>query len=575
MNKQNSIVILCLMAFVLLSVGCAMQRSNSAGRINGVYINRQDFINSLRGHYTGFQLEKGRPPDDEEKKEIYRNTWKNITTHIILKDYFRKYQIQVAQNEVIDTLLNNVPETMLKAPIFQKNGKFDKSLYTKMLLSDELKQLDWLKRYYYDYYIPIAKLKIELQKSEIIGRKDLHALNDILNSTVDVKWIVWDTQDRAVRVSQSEIESYYHSNIKDFEQKPYANIGWTTLPVKPSTADEDVTKIRIDSIYVEILGGKSFSLFPEKFSNVAVLIEDSAADYVRIDDIPTEIKEAVLALQINEVTRPIKYKNIWVMYQLLEITKNLVKLNEIAIRTQPGEITRNEVKEKAIQLRNLALQLGLLMASSEMNNKYKISGIVTQDSIWTNDPNISAYLIDRAYTQKAGAILEPVYSDLMIAWIVAEVIEVQSHKHKPLLTVTDEISLHLRARKQQAGSLSDAEDWLRLNRKIHLDAASRDKLHIINTPVLKVNDTLFEQPISGIFVSIIKDYQSRKALKPYVIGSKVAVPVVSEVKRITPPILSYSDVRAYYFEKIDPNWFDRWLNHEVKKADVKIWFSYP
>ena len=167
--KHNTLIALLMSGILLVLTGCSIQKGNNAGRINGTNIKELDFMNSLRGHFTGFILEKDRTPDDNEKKELYTQTWRDITIHVILKDYFKKYNIQVTPQEVTDTLLNNIPPSIMKAPIFITDGKFDRTKYVQTLLSESTKQLDWLRKYYYEYYIPLAKLKQELQEEEIVS----------------------------------------------------------------------------------------------------------------------------------------------------------------------------------------------------------------------------------------------------------------------------------------------------------------------------------------------------------------------------------------------------------------------
>jgi len=63
-QHKSTAAIICLSLIGLLLAACAVQKENTAGRINGVYINEQDFLTSLRGHFTGFVLEKDRTPSD-------------------------------------------------------------------------------------------------------------------------------------------------------------------------------------------------------------------------------------------------------------------------------------------------------------------------------------------------------------------------------------------------------------------------------------------------------------------------------------------------------------------------------
>lgn len=562
-----------LILFMML--GCASQRANSAGKINGTYIKKQDFMNSMRGHFTGFMLEKDRTPDDNEKRELYKQTWRNVTIHVILKDYFKKYQIQVTNKEVIDSLLNNIPESIVKAPVFQTNGVFDRSLYTKALLSETSTQLDWLKRHYYEYYVPLSKLKLELQKNEIVSKSDLKNLSKILNSTASIDWIVFEPNDIQVKVAQSEIENYYHSHISEFEIKPFANFGWAVIPVKFGEEDEYTAKLRADSIYFEITNGRAFTPMVQRFSNSASASNGGSLGFVKYDELPQAVRNALSVTEKNGFSRPVKVNNSWVIYQLIEQTKNLVKLNELVINIVPGEQTKAVAKQTAINLRDLALQIGLSTAASEMGFSYKISGNVSKDSLWLSDGEISAYLMDRAYAKKTKSILEPVYSAQQNLWLIPEIIDVQPFKHKPLLTVSDDISTHLRKSKREALIMEEADNWTRNYSKNALETAVKSGFVIYKTPAFTANDTLFSTSVKKEFVTIIENHQNNKRQKPYLIRDKVVIPVVSKVQTFEPPVYTQTQVREYYFTYLNPNWFDGWLDNEIRKARVSIWFSYP
>ncbi len=580
-NIQNvrisyRIVILISLSIVLTGIfSCAMQKENIAGRINGVDIKKQDFMNSLRGHFTGFRLEKERTPSESEKRELYKKTWKDITIHVILKDYFKKYQIQVSQTEVLDTLLNNIPASMKYAPVFQTNGEFDKTLYVKALLSEKPNRLDWLIRYYYDYYVPLAKLKLELQNNEVMQQKDFNAIYKVLNSSADIEWIVFDPSKSTVNVTQSDIENYYHSHMDEYRVKPYASFIWAEIPVKLNVEDEWYAKTKIDSVYYQLANGRNFADFVERFSQSGSAITGGAIGFVRNADLPTVVNDALAGLANESFTRPVKIDNSYVIYQLVERTRNLVKLNELVINIVPGVKNKADTKETAIHLRDLAQQLGMEIAAQEMSLSFKNSGVVGKDSLWMADGKISIYLNDRAFTQKKGAILEPVYSYALQSWIVAQVIDVQPYDNKPIISVSDEIDSIIRWERQQSKTLEDAKRWIQNNKSNPIESANKEGLSIEDTKAVNSKTTVMSQPINRFFVDILNNFYDQKTADPYLIGDVVLIPIVTKVYNINPPLFSQDDVQKYYFAYINPEWFDKWLEKELGKADTKIWFTYP
>lgn len=574
LNQKAGLLGLVLLT-LLLAGGCAMQKENSVGIINGVYINKQDFLNSLRGHFTGFVLEKERTPDDAEKRELYNQTWDDITIHVILKDYFMKYGIQVTQKEVIDTLINNVPASIKKAPVFQTGGRFDKSLYVKALVSSQDRQLDWLKRYYYDYYVPLAKLKNELQKHEAISDKETKDLFKILNTEADVKWIVFNPAQTEVVVTQSEVESYYHTHQNDYRTARFARFNWVQIPVAINEDDELAAKSKIDSIYFELTNGKPFLLMVERFSQAVSAGQGGFLGFVRTDELSPTVRNAVEGVDTGRYTRPFRIDKYWVIYQVAERTRNMVKLNELAIEITPGKANIDKTKETAIHMRDLALQLGLETAAEEMNSLVRKTGKVTADSLWLTDGDIRAYLLDRAYTQTQGSILEPVFSNVLQTWILAEIAEVQPLERKALHEVNDEIRQKLKLERQRTETLKMAENWIAKNKAKPITAAEKEGIQTVRTDNLNVNSAVLNEPVGSFYIDLIESYSGGRKLTAYQSERYILCPVVTQTREIKPPLVATDEVRHYYFQKINPGWFDDWLKNEIKEAKVKIWFSYP
>jgi hypothetical protein len=555
--------------------GCAVQKENSVGVINGVYINKQEFLNSLRGHYTGFVLEKERTPDDSEKRELYDKTWNDITIHVILKDYFSKYNIQVTQKEVIDTLLNNIPASITKAPVFQTAGVFDKSLYIKALVSDKDRQLDWLKRHYYNYYVPLSKLKKELQAHEVISEKETKELARILNTSADVQWIVFDPSDKEVSITQAEVESYYLAHQNEYRTTRYARYNWVQVPVLINSDDVLAAKSRIDSIYFELTNGKPFMLMVERFSKAGSAGQGGSLGFVRTDELSSTVRNAIEGLDTYSYSRPVRIDKYWVIYQVAERTRNMVKINELAIEINPEKANIEKTKEKVVHMRDLALQLGLELAAEEMNFQIQKTGIVTADSVWLPDGDVRAYLSDRAYTQKQGSILEPVYSNAMQAWILIEVAEVQPLERKALHEVSDEIMTQLKQTRQKEETLKTAETWILKNHARPLTVAAKDGLQIVRTDNLNVNGSVLNEPVESFYIDMIKSFSEGRKLRIYQSGKYILCPVITLTREIKPPLIPNEEVRHFYFSRVNPGWFNDWLQKEIREARVKTWFSYP
>ena len=123
-----------IIAATLLTAACASSQGPLAGRVNGSPIPRDNYISEYRGLFTKFWMTNERAPGIDEKNEIVRQTWRNITKDVILRQHFERYKIGSSVVEAIDTLKANPPAYIVKSPVFQSNGAFDQSLYQQSLL---------------------------------------------------------------------------------------------------------------------------------------------------------------------------------------------------------------------------------------------------------------------------------------------------------------------------------------------------------------------------------------------------------------------------------------------------------
>ncbi|MDD3235576.1 MAG: SurA N-terminal domain-containing protein, partial [Candidatus Cloacimonetes bacterium] len=118
---MKQFLILAFITSLFLFTSCATNPGSNAGKVNGTIIPTDEFVNSYRGHFSNFSFQAGRSPDMEEKQLIFKETWKNITKYVILKDYYQKYKITASMREVIDTLTTSIPDHVLTSPVFVVN----------------------------------------------------------------------------------------------------------------------------------------------------------------------------------------------------------------------------------------------------------------------------------------------------------------------------------------------------------------------------------------------------------------------------------------------------------------------
>lgn len=561
---------MALLLILLLGTSCALQKSNMAGRINGTDIPYTDFVNSHRGHFNNFMAEKGRVPDTEEKKEILRQTWRNITIHTILKAQFKKYSIRVTEREVLDTLISNVPSYLLSSPQLQINGRFDRSLYLQSLEYDTPVNLIPVKRHYYEYLIPIQKLKDKLIDSTMLSKKEVALIQRICASTANIDWIVFDPKDSKVSVSDNEIQAYYLSNLDKYAMDQFYKLDYCLIPVNLTPEDTQQASYLADSLYISLGKGSDFGTLAEKYSAADSSIRGGSLGFVRIADLSSQILKHIENLKTNEISIPLFQDDSWTIYQVVERTKNMIKLNEIVIKPSPAPETVEAFYPRVQSLLELSNSFGLQEAAQEMSYPFFSTPVMQKDSLWVNDMEVVSTIKLNLKGSKKGSILNPLYSKRLSAWVVVQVARNQTRNHKSLSEVKQSISEIIEANNRMQITKQIAEQWRSRNPKFDLSTAINQQMKVISTPAITVNDQLLGKAVESLLYISIKDHLE-KTSSVYEFADMILIPIFNNIGVNKNTTVNYERVRKLYLQTVPSDWFDIWLEQQIKSASVRMW----
>ncbi len=566
--KLSSILFTLLL--VLLLSSCAMQKANLAGKINGNDISYTDFVAAHRGHFNNFMAEKGRTPDAEEKKEILRQTWRNITIHIILKQQFKKHNITVTPQEVIDTLITSVPPYLLSSPMFMVNGKFDRSLYLQSLQFDTPVNLAPVKKHYFEYLVPIQKLKLKLIDDTMLTRRESRLIHETLNSTANIDWLVFDPRDSAVSISDTEVQNYYQENLAKFKIDQFYQLNYCLIPVKPTLEDRNLTVAKVDSLYHSLLRGADFGVLAEKYSIAESAIRGGGLGFVRMADLPDFVANHIADMKSNEISYPLEKNDTWTIYRVSDRTRNMVKLDVIVLSVIPGDDTIASVYPRVESLIELTRSFGIVEASSEMEYELFNTGIMYQDSLWIKDIDVVNEIKTHLGNARKNTVLKPVYSNRLNSWVVAQVDQIQTRKYKSLSEVRSSIIKSLEDEKRLDITKQIAQQWIQRHPRATQSEAAEQGIKVINTPAITYNGILFDKPLADLFYHVLKDHRA-KSIKAYVHSDLVLVPIVNRINTTTKAEPKHDQIRDLYMQTLPESWFDNWLENQIRSASIRIW----
>lgn len=561
---MNKLLIITTLVIVLLLTSCATNPGNSAGKVNGTYIPRDEFISAYRGHYANFSYATGRSPDKDEKELLFKETWKNITRFVVLKDYYNKYKISATPREVIDTLSTSIPSHILASPAFKKNGAFDKNLYLQSLLNDRPENLAPLRRHYQENLIPIMKLQSKLIENELISTAESKQIAKILSSNADMELYIFDPKEVQVHISENEVITYYNSNLNKYSLKPYHSLGHVLVPVVPEKDDHLVSKVLADSIYTEVNNGLSANNLVLHYKGNKALLSVVDNGFVKTQELPTNLQDDFALLKDGECLSPIRTESGWVIYQKLQSTKTLTDYISIYVQTVAGQKTSSTPETKVKNIRKLAQSIGLSAASEEFELPYTQLNNLPLDSLSVTAPDIKKALLDQIAKAKKGDVIEPIFSTYLSAWVIVQILDSQTKTVKPITEVEEQIVSELTVIRKQEINRQRAQQWAS-TRLLSSTQPPMEQLKSVNINTLWQN-----APLSLLYYKAAKAYIDKQDYPAVDFQGVLVVPVVKQL-RFTEDKVAPEQIRAHFMQMLPENWFDTWLENKVQEAKVMIY----
>jgi hypothetical protein len=559
-------LVIIIMALGMIT-GCTTNKSNLAGSINGTPIQVMAFWDSYRGHYNNFQILNRRPPDKAEIEMIKRQTWNDAAKHVILTDYFKKYDIKVSHQEVIDTLKNNIPEYILNSPKFKTNGKFDTRIYYQSLQFDTPENLQPLREDYQEYKIPIMKLQKHLIRDELLTSEKKKMITRILQSEADIEWTVIDARDIDPYVSGNEIRSYYEKNMDAYKLQPDYSVYWTVMDVTPTQTDTRSSSVLADSLYTDLSSGSGVNEILDKYMPRFPHLVYKNAGFIRNSDLDPDVYATLSKLKEGSFSKPVEGPEGYTIYQLVQRTKSMCGFHTLLIPYVPSKTSIELELLRVQRVVALASSIGLEEAAYEMDLTLQRSGKITSGDVWIDDPSIMEYVEGQLQGKKAGFIFEPIYSDVLGGWVVLELHENNPDNVIPLERVQDEIQARLAKQKGRDMALELANDILAGKQSVP-DHAKTIRMENMDRSTL-INGMSFE----NIFYETIRRHNNGEQQRCHQMGDLVFIPRVISVESDKTMDVPTEDIRRMFAANLLENWFEEWMDEQLAEAEIEIYIE--
>jgi len=296
------------------------------------------------------EKEKGEV-DEQTSYQLREDVWNNMVNQVLLNREMEKRKIKVTDAELYEYLRRYPPKELQENPAFKtKDSKFDYQKYLQALNDPRVpwKQVE-------DYIRPnlqLAKLQQSIITMVRVTDDETKQYYWDQNEKIKVDYLLvpsYQFQGGNIQVSDNEINAYYQEHKKDFEGDQGADLNYVGFEKKPSQADEEETKKRIQEIKDDILAGEDFAEMAKDYSeDKASAVNGGDLGWFKKGMMVPAFEEAAFSLKPGEISDPVKTQFGW---HLIKVTDRKteggseeVKTSHILLKVTPSEETLTQIK---------------------------------------------------------------------------------------------------------------------------------------------------------------------------------------------------------------------------------------
>ena len=251
------ILIVIIPAFVLWGAGSLTKGPQLVGTIDGAKIYPADFSRSREGikaqvlfsYYGNF----------DAISQILKNR-----ALVNFMAWERLILLNAARDEKIDVTNDDVLAFLTSHPMFQRNGIFDKEVYSYILRNNfsviEPRQFEELIR----ENLQVQLLRRQLLENVTVSEEELLEVYKKANDKVDLSYVIIDKDEFIGQdtVTSQEVKNFYQTNKNNFFEPAKVEVEYIELPYEDA-ASKGATTRTLEKIYPEVKNS------PDNFEQIA------------------------------------------------------------------------------------------------------------------------------------------------------------------------------------------------------------------------------------------------------------------------------------------------------------------
>ena len=378
------------------------------GRINGEYISYQDYEQRVQNLLEIYKLSGTTNIDEATSENIREQMWQQMVREKILDVQYKGLGIGVSTEELDELVLGNNPHPIVKQLFTDRQtGQFNKSFLLNFLKSIEVDET--AKKYWLFFEDEIINDRTNTKYNNLVSRglyvtsKQAEFDKNLNSNSVDFSYILKNyasVSDSSVRISQSDLGTYYTKHKENYKRTALRNIEYITFDVVPSEDDIKITEQWINKTKEE------FATAPDPVQYINTTADSRHVGFfIPLSSVPENIKDFAKKEDLKTVFGPYIENGSYKVAKLLAVANrpDSVHVRHILLSTSKTR-TLESAKHEADSLIKL-IKSGtpfeaLAMANSDDQGSAKIGG----DLGWFPEGRMVVPFNNACFTGKKGEI---------------------------------------------------------------------------------------------------------------------------------------------------------------------------
>jgi peptidyl-prolyl cis-trans isomerase D len=363
--------------------------SGAVGTVDGKPLSRIDYQNAIADQRQNYRRQYGFDPAERDLKMLEIQAWRSMVAQRLMDREARALGLKAYDRDVILSLTTNPPPSVLTAPSFQTEGKFDVKKYQAAITDPnnegQVAALEEMTR----RSIPVRKLQERLMTSVKLSQPELREMfrKRFEIAAATVVQVPADAQANLPAPSEADLERIYQLYRDRFTTGARTQVEVLMVPKK--FGDEEVRTARelARGLADRARRGEDFAALARDYSEGPNAETGGTLDRAfRPAELGPELGGKIATLQVGGITDPIQDRSRFMIFKVLDQSPSpdgapQVRLAEIMVRVRPNENGLTEQFDGLVKLRNRAAKIGLGKAAVSQGLATAMTGFFNGDNI--------------------------------------------------------------------------------------------------------------------------------------------------------------------------------------------------